>query len=146
MSSPSFAGRLFQIIFFEAVALALAVPLYGLAFDVPARAALAVLLPVAAVAFLWSGLHRVLFDWFDWHLTRRPETMRPAGTWIVRSLSGAATSLMLTFPMLIWLGALPPREAMLTALALAGLHWALGLPAQLVRERRRAAGPRTLMC
>ncbi|ULB09123.1 hypothetical protein ORIO_04165 [Cereibacter azotoformans] len=146
MSSPSFAGRLFQTIFFEAVALALAIPLYSLALDVSARSALTVVLPVAAVAFLWSGLHRLLFDWFDWHLTRRPDTMRPAGTWIVRSLSAAATSLTLTFPMLIWLGAQPPREAMLTALALAGLHWALGLPVQLVRERRRATAPGTLMC
>ncbi|MGP3697062.1 chlorhexidine efflux transporter [Rhodobacter sp. NSM] len=146
MTSRSLAGRLFHTVFFETVALALAVPLYCVAFQTSARAALGVLLVVSAAAFLWSVMHRVLFDWFDWHLTRRPEALRPSSTGIVRSLSGKMTALALTFPMLIWLGGHAPRAALLSALALSALHVCLGAIFGLLRDRRRPSARRTAMC
>ncbi|EKX56553.1 chlorhexidine efflux transporter [Cereibacter sphaeroides] len=137
MSTRSLAGRFFQTLFFEGAALALAVPLYALAFDARGGAALPILLAVSAAAFLWAALYRVLFDWFHWHLTRRPEALRAAGTGLLRRISGRATALLLTFPLLIWLGALGPREALLAALALAGLHAGLGVATGFLRGRGR---------
>ncbi len=98
MSTRSLAGRFFQTLFFEGAALALAVPLYALAFDARGGAALPVLLAVSAAAFLWAALYRVLFDWFHWHLTRRPEALRAAGTGLLRRISGRATALLPDLP------------------------------------------------
>lgn len=116
MSSPSLAAGLLRSLLFEAVVLALSVPVYCIAFGVPALHGLTVMLVLSLALMQWAALHRWLFDWFDWHLTRRPAEDRSAGDLRLRVVSQDLTGIAIGFPLLIWIGGHAPMDALLTCL------------------------------
>lgn len=140
MRFRSLAGRLFQTLFFEALGLALVVPVYSLVFDLSGRQALAVMLAVTLAAMLWTALHHVLFDWFDWHLTRRLAGHRPLGLRVIQAVSQEVTSLSITLPMLIWLGGHGPRAALATSLSLALFYTVYAFLFHVAWDRWRPVG------
>ncbi|MCE6952876.1 hypothetical protein LAZ40_23595 [Cereibacter sphaeroides] len=140
MHFRSLTGRLFQTLFFEALGLALVVPVYSLAFGLAGREALAIMLAVSVTAMIWTALHHVLFDWFDWHLTRRLDGHRPIGLRVIQAVSQEVTSLSITLPMLIWLGGHSPREALATSLALAVFYTVYAFLFHVAADRWRPLG------
>jgi uncharacterized membrane protein len=118
--------RALQTILFEAGGFLLTAPLYHLYAGDHAGESALVVGALAVAVMLWSPLHNTVFDIIDLRLTGRVASDRPHGLRIVHAISHEVTSVIVTTPVLMWLGGHGLAEALLLDLAFTAAYavWA----------------------
>ena len=104
MALRSLRERAIQTLAFEAGGLALAAPLYWLIFGGDAEDSLALVAAVSVAVLTWSPIHNTAFDWVEWRLARRVASDRPVRLRAVHALRHEATAMIVSLPVIVWLG------------------------------------------
>lgn len=118
MTLRSFRDRAFQTLCYEAGGLAVVTPLYAVVTGRGGVESAGLLAALSAAVLVWAPLHNTLFDVIDLRLTGRVASDRPAGLRLVHALSCEFSTLIVTLPILIWVGGHSPGEALLVDLGL----------------------------
>lgn len=129
--------RLIQTLCYEAGGLVLSIPLYLIYSGQGAGAGALVMLALSVAVMLWSPLHNTAFDWADLRLSGRVASDRSQKWRVVHAVSHEATTLVVTLPILVWLGGHGPGEALLVDLGLTGLYAVYAYGFHLVYDRLR---------
>lgn len=133
--------RAVQTLAYEAGGLCLSVPLVVLFGGGTMGQAFVLLLALSAAVLVWSPIHNTVFDWVDFRLTGRLASDRPQRWRLVHAASHEATTVVVALPILIWLGGLTVREALLADLGLTLLYAAYAYAFHLVYDRLRPMRP-----
>ncbi len=133
--------RFIQTIFFEIGGLLLAVPLYVLIAGGSRSEGALLMATLTLAVMVWSPLHNAVFDWADLRLSGRVASERPHGWRVVHAISHEATAVMVTLPILLWLGGLTLWGALATNLGLTLLYTVYAYGFHLVYDRLRPVGP-----
>jgi uncharacterized membrane protein len=129
--------RLFQSLAYEAGGLALSIPAYHLFSGNSAHDSSVLLLTLSVAVLMWAPVHNTIFDWIDFRLSGRLASDRPHRWRIVHAISHEATTLVVTLPILIWLGGLSFWAAVLVDLGLTLLYAVYAYVFHLVYDRLR---------
>lgn len=133
--------RLIQTIAYEVGGLCLSVPLVVLYGGGSAGEAFTLMLALSVAVMVWSPIHNTLFDWADLRLSGRLASDRPQSWRLVHAASHEATTVVVTLPILIWLGGLDFWAALLADLGLTLLYAAYAYVFHLVYDRLRPVRP-----
>ena len=104
MSLRSARERLIQTICYEAGGVLIAAPLYAAVFGATAVASTVLVVVLSIAVLIWSPLHNTLFDVAELRLTNRVASERPHKWRIIHAVSHESTSIVLTLPLIMWLG------------------------------------------
>ncbi len=96
--------RIIQTLAYEVCALCLAVPFYALIADRAAGAAIGVMVAMMSAEMLWAPLHDTVFDFTDLKLSGGLASDRPKRWRVVHALSREFTTMVVTLPVLMWMG------------------------------------------
>jgi uncharacterized membrane protein len=129
--------RLIQTLCYEAGGLMLSVPLYLLYSGHEAGDGAMLMLALSAAVMLWSPLHNTIFDWTDLRLSGRVASDRPQGWRIVHAISHEATTVIVTLPIIVWLGGHGWGEALLLDMGLTLLYAVYAYGFHLLYDRIR---------
>ncbi len=110
--------RLFQTVAFETGGLIMIAPLYALFMGQGSGETLVLFATLSAAVMVWSPLYNTLFDWADLRLSGRLASERPHRWRIVHALLHEVTTVVVTLPLLIWLGGHSWQAALALDLAL----------------------------
>lgn len=147
MSLRSPRERLIQTLAYEAGGLCLSVPLVVLFGGGTTGEAFTLMLALSVAVLVWSPIHNTLFDWADLRFSGRLASDRPQGWRLVHAASHETTTVIVTLPILIWLGDTGFWSALLADLGLTLLYAAYAYFFHLVydhlRPVRRAAPNRS---
>lgn len=133
--------RLIQTLAFEAGGLCLSVPLVVLFGGGTSGEAFALMLSLSIAVLIWSPIHNTLFDWVDFKVSGRLASDRPQRWRLVHAVSHEATTVVVTLPLLIWLGELTFWTALAADLGLTALYAAYAYVFHLVYDRLRPVRP-----
>ena len=137
MSLRSARERLLQTLAYEAGGLVLSVPLVALVGGATTGEAFALMLTLSIAVMLWSPLHNTLFDWVDLRQSGRIASDRPQRWRLVHAASHEATTVVVTLPILMWLGDMGFWAALVTDLGLTLLYTAYAYLFHLLYDRLR---------
>ncbi|WP_137111492.1 PACE efflux transporter [Rhodobacter sp. SY28-1] len=137
MSLRSPRERLIQTLAYEAGGLCLSVPLVALFGGGTTGEAFTLMLALSVAVMIWSPIHNTLFDWADLRLSGRLASDRPQGWRLVHAASHEATTVIVTLPILIWLGGMGFWAALLADLGLTLLYAAYAYVFHLIYDRLR---------
>lgn len=110
--------RVIQTLSYELGALLLVTPLYQWLFDVSMSESLQLLVALSAAVLLWSPVHNTLFDALDARWFRRVASDRRGISRWVHAFSHEASTLVVTLPLIVWLGGFSWWDALLLDLGL----------------------------
>jgi uncharacterized membrane protein len=133
--------RLTQTIAYEVGGLCLSVPLVAGLGHGTTREAFWLMLALSAAVLVWSPLHNSVFDRVDLRLSGRLASDRPHRWRLVHAASHEATTVVVTLPILIWLGNLSLWAALLADLGLTFLYTGYAYVFHLVYDRLRPVQP-----
>lgn len=133
--------RIIQTFAYEAGGWLIAVPLYVIATGGSAGEGALLMLALTAAVILWMPVHNTLFDLADLRLTGRSASDRPHRWRIVQAISQEATTVVVTLPILIWLGGLGVWHALMADIALTGVYAVYAYGFHLVYDRVRPIHP-----
>jgi uncharacterized membrane protein len=114
--------RVIQTLAYEAGGLAVATPLYALAFGIEAGESALVLAAVSAAMMIWSPIHNTLFDLVEWRMMRRLASDRPHSDRVLHALSHEVTAAVVTVPILMLLSGLGFMEALVADIGLSVVY------------------------
>jgi uncharacterized membrane protein len=129
--------RIAQTVLFEIGGFALTAPLYSLYAGEGGDEAAMVVAALALAVMVWSPLHNTIFDVIDLRLTGRVASDRPHGWRVVHAISHEATSIVITTPILMWLGGHGLAEALALDLAFTAAYAAWAYVFNLLYDRWR---------
>lgn len=141
MSLRSPRERLIQTLAHEAGGLCLSVPLVALYGGGTAEEAFGLMLALSVAVMVWSPVHNTVFDGLDLRLSGRVASDRPQRWRLVHAASHQATTVIVTLPILVWLGGLGLWAALLADLGLTLLYAAYAYVFHLVYDRLRPVRP-----
>jgi len=144
MSLRSLPERAIQTVTFELGGILFAAPLYALVFSAPLDHSVAVIAALALAMMLWSPLHNTVFDTIELRLTGRVASDRPHAVRVLHAISHEATSMVITLPLLIGLGAHPLPEAFLIDIGLTAFSVVYAYIFNVLYDRLRPVRPRRL--
>lgn len=104
MALRSFRERVLQTLCYEAGGLLLVAPAYALVMGRGGGESFRLMAALSVAVMLWSPIHNTVFDWIDLRLTGRLASDRAHGLRMVHAVSHEATSVVVTLPVLIWIG------------------------------------------
>jgi uncharacterized membrane protein len=131
-----------QTVSYEIGGLCLSVPLVALIGGGTTGEALRLMLALAAADLAWSPIHDTIFDEIDQRRSGRLVSDRPQRGRLVHALSHEATTIVVTLPILIWIGGFGFWEALLADLGLALLYAVCANVFHPVYDRLRPVRPR----
>jgi uncharacterized membrane protein len=114
--------RVVQTALYEAGGLALATPLFALAFGTGVGHSFLVLAALAGAVILIGPLHDSFFDRIEWHLTARSASRRPHRLRLLHAVTHELAGLAISLPLLMVLADLTFWEAALAELGLTALY------------------------
>jgi uncharacterized membrane protein len=129
--------RFLQTLCYEAGGLLLSVPLYLLYSGHAAGEGARLMLALSLAVMIWSPIHNTVFDWLDLRLSGRVASDRPQKWRVVHAMSHEATTVVLTLPILVWLGGHGWREALVIDLGLTGFYAGYAYGFHLIYDRLR---------
>lgn len=135
MALRSARERAFQTLAYEAGGLLFAVPLFALYSGNGAKEGLGVMIALTLAVMLWSPVHNAMFDCVDLRLSGRVASERPHGLRICHALSHEATSVVVSVPILMWLGGLGLIEALIADIGLTLLYTVYAYVFHIVYDR-----------
>jgi len=104
MGLRTFRDRIVQTILYEAGGLVVVTPLYAAVMDRGAVESAGLMLALSAAVLVWAPLHNSAFDLIDLRLTGRVASDRPRGLRVVHAASCELSTLVVTLPILVWIG------------------------------------------
>ncbi|MCU0903125.1 MAG: PACE efflux transporter [Tabrizicola sp.] len=141
MTLRSTRERVLQTLAYEAGGLALSIPAYILYSGGSAPESALLMLALSGAVLLWTPIHNTVFDLIDYRLSGRLASRRPQRWRVVHAISHEATTLVVTLPILIWLGGLSFWQAVLVDLGLTVLYAVYAYVFHLVYDRLRPMQP-----
>jgi uncharacterized membrane protein len=96
--------RFIQTLAFEIGGLLLVLPLYVLVTGSGAVEGFVLMAALAVAVMIWSPLHNAVFDWADLRLSGRLASDRPQRWRMVHAVSHEVTVVVVTLPIMIWVG------------------------------------------
>lgn len=133
--------RVIQTLAYEAGGLAVAIPLYALAFGTEADESAFVLAAVSVAMMIWSLNHNTLFDLVEWRMIRRVASDRPHSQRVLHALSHEVTAAVVTVPILMVLGDLGFGEALLADIGLSVVYTLYAYVFHWIYDRLRPIQP-----
>jgi uncharacterized membrane protein len=133
--------RLIQTVSYELGGLCLSVPLVAVVGGGTTGEAVTLMLALSVAVLIWSPIHNTAFDWLDFRLSGRVASDRPQRWRLVHAASHEASTVVVTLPILIWLGGLGLWAALLADLGLTLLYAAYAYVFHLVYDRLRPVRP-----
>ena len=100
----SWRERVIQTLSYELGALLIAAPLYQWLFSVSAGESLQLLVALSVAVMLWSPLHNTVFDGLDARWFGRVASDRRGVSRWVHAFSHEASTLLVTLPLIVWIG------------------------------------------
>lgn len=100
----SWRERVIQTLSYELGALLIAAPLYQWVFSVSAGESLQLLVTLSVAVMLWSPLHNTVFDWLDARWFDRVASDRHGVSRWVHAFSHEISTLVVTLPLIVWIG------------------------------------------
>jgi uncharacterized membrane protein len=134
--------RLIQTISYEIGGLCLSIPLVALFGGGTTGEAFWLMLALSVAVLVWSPIHNTVFDWLDLRLSGRLASDRPQRWRLVHAVSHEATTVVVTLPILIWLGGFGFWTALLADLGLTALYAVYAYVFHLVYDWLRPVRPR----
>jgi uncharacterized membrane protein len=110
--------RIIQTLAYEAFALVIFVPLYTAYAGKQATDGFLVIAALTVAAICWSPLHNTVFDVLDLRFSGRVASDRPQVWRVVHALSHEFTQIVVSVPLLMWLGGHGLMEAILVDIGL----------------------------
>lgn len=141
MSLRSPRERALQTLLFEVGGLLLVAPLYALVFSAPMEESFLIIAALAVAVMIWSPIHNTIFDVLDLRMTGRVASDRPHGLRIIHAVSHESTSLVVTVPLLIWLGGHSLMEAILLDIGLTIVFAIYAYVFNIIYDRLRPVRP-----
>jgi uncharacterized membrane protein len=114
----SWRERVIQTLFYELGALLIAAPLYQWVFSVSAGESLQLLVTLSVAVMLWSPFHNTAFDWLDARWFDRVASDRRGVSRWVHAFSHEVSTLVVTLPLIVWIGGYSWFDALLLDLGL----------------------------
>jgi uncharacterized membrane protein len=114
--------RLYQTLLFEVGGLFMVIPIYSAVFTAPAQEAILLIVAISIAVMTWSPIHNTIFDIVELRRTGRVASDRPTNLRILHALSHEVTSLILTLPLMIFLGGHNLVDALLVDMALTAFY------------------------
>jgi uncharacterized membrane protein len=132
--------RFIQTVAFEIGGLLMSVPLYVLVTGGGAGDGAMLMATLAVAVMLWSPLHNAVFDLVDLRLTGRVASDRPHRWRMVHAISHEVTVVVVTLPIMLWLGGFTVWEALLAEIGLTLAYTIYAYGFHLVYDRLRPVG------
>ncbi|MES0880455.1 PACE efflux transporter [Roseibium sp. SCP14] len=104
MTLRSTRERIIQTVTFEVVGIALVSPLYATVSGKTAIASIALITLLSIVIVTWSPVFNTLFDLLERHFSGRLACQRPHGLRMFHASMHEISAILLTCPLLIWVG------------------------------------------
>ena len=114
----SLRERVIQTLSYELGALLIAAPLYQWLFSVTTGESLQLLVTLSVAVMLWSPLHNTVFDWLDARWFDRVASDRRGVSRWVHAFSHEISTLVVTLPLIVWIGGYTWFDALLLDLGL----------------------------
>jgi uncharacterized membrane protein len=126
MAIRSARERLLQTVLYEVGGLAIAMPAYVAISGQSGGEGLVFLVALSVAVMIWSPLHNTLFDLWDWRWNARIASDRPQGLRLIHALTHETTTMIVTLPLVMWLGGYGFWQALLVDLGLSAAYavWA----------------------
>jgi uncharacterized membrane protein len=129
--------RVIQTLWFELIGLVLVAPLFAFFSGVTAGDSFLLLLVLAIVVTLWSGLYNSAFDLAELRLAGRVASDRPHRWRAVHTIGLETSAIVLTWPLMVALTPLGWYEALVAELGLTLAYVAYGYLFHLAFDRLR---------
>lgn len=131
------AERIRQTLCFEIVGLAFVTPLFLAITGAKVSEGTILMVAISVAVMFWSPIHNAAFDIFDLHFYRRVASSRPPFARVIHAISHEVTAAVVSLPILMWLGGLPLRDAMVANVLLTLFYTAYAFVFHLVFDRLR---------
>jgi uncharacterized membrane protein len=129
--------RVIQTLWFELLGLALVAPLFAYFSGSTAGDSVMLLVVLAIVVALWSGLYNSAFDLVELHLTDRVASDRPHRWRVLHTIGLEASAVLLTWPLVVAFTGLDWQQALLADIGLTFAYIAYGYVFHLAFDRLR---------
>ena len=129
--------RVIQTLWFELLGLALVAPLFAYFSDATAGDSFVLLLVLAIVVTLWSGLYNSAFDLAELRLAGRVASDRPHRRRVLHTLGLETSAIVLTWPLVVTFTRLAWHEALFADIGLTLAYVAYGYVFHLAFDRLR---------
>lgn len=96
--------RILQTLTFEAGGLMLVGPAYALLFDAPLLDSLSLILSISVAVMVWTPLYNLGCDWLEQTWTNRVASDRPHRWRLIHAALHEVTTIVVTLPVIIWVG------------------------------------------
>lgn len=138
--------RTIQTLWFELLGLAIVAPLFAYFSGATAGDSVVLLLVLAIVVTLWSGLYNSAFDLAELRLAARVASQRPHRWRVLHTLGLETSAVVLTWPLVVAFTALGWQEALFADIGLTLAYAAYGYVFHLAFDHLRPvrAEPRSL--
>ncbi len=136
--------RIIMLCAYEICALGLSVPFYALQADRGGSQALITMLAMMLAEMIWAMAHDYGFDRADFRLSGRVASARPRRWRVVHALSREGTTVVVTLPVLIFMGGHGFTEALLLDLQLTLLYAGYAFVFYVVYDRIRPVVPQII--
>lgn len=137
----SLRERVIQTVWFELVGPALVAPPFAYFSGASAGDSFALLLTLALVVALWSGLYNSTFDRVEARLTGRVASARPHGLRVLHAVGLEASAILLTWPLIMAFTPLGWWQALFADIGLTLAYIAYGYVFHLVFDRLQPVCP-----
>jgi uncharacterized membrane protein len=134
--------RFIQTLSYEFGGWLLAVPLYMLVTGGSLTEGGLLMAALAAAVMIWSPLFNTAFDWADLRLSGRVASDRPHRWRMVHAISHEVSTVVVTLPILIWMGGFDLWHALAADIGLTLVYTVYAYGFHLVYDRLRPVGRR----
>ncbi|MCU0906451.1 MAG: hypothetical protein MUF73_03195 [Rhodobacteraceae bacterium] len=116
--------RLLQTLTFEAGGLVIAAPAYGLATGAAPQDSVVLVVAMSATVLVWTPLFNSACDRLEWRRAGRVASDRPLRWRFAHAVAHEMSLMVVTLPILIWLGGHTLAEAVVIDLAFTAVYTA----------------------
>lgn len=141
MSLRSPRERIIQTLAYEFGGLLLSIPLYLFYSGHASQDGAVTMVALSIAVMIWSPVHNTVFDWLDLRLTGRLASDRPQKWRVVHAISHETTTVVVTTPLLVWLGGHGWVEALLVDMALGAVYAGYAYVFHILYDRLRPVRP-----
>ncbi len=141
MALRNFRERVLQTLCFEGGGLLMVAPGYALVTGHRGGASFVLMTSISVAVMVWSPIHNIAFDVIDLRLTGRVASDRPHGLRIVHATSHEVSAVVVSLPILVWLGGHSVWAALAVDVTLTVVYTAYAYVFHLAYDRLRPVMP-----
>ncbi len=133
--------RIIQTLAYEVVGLFVVAPVYAVVAGVGATESLWLLAALSVAVLVWAPLHNAAYDRIGWRINTRLASDRPMAGRVLHALSLEMSVLLVTCPLVIWIGGYTLTRALLVNLGLTLFYMVYAGLFHLFYDRLRPVAP-----